>query len=1302
MELGEVYVKIGADIVPLETALGKARTVTKNTTEQMRAQMKTLGKGMIIAGAAITAAFALTVKSAISFQKELAQVSTMLDESAMKIMPQYKSELLKMSVAFGEATGTLSRGLYDILSASIPPTQALDVLAVAATAAVAGITDTGVSADAVTTILNSYGMSADRAGEVSDILFATVKRGKCLTGDTRVLLSDGRYKRIDSLNDEKGLEVITWDYRNFVSMKAKFVDMGTKQTVKIITAMGREIRTTPEHPYLTPEGWVKIKDLRKDDKIAVPSSLPFFGNKKVKDGWPELLGYLLAEGSIQSGSPELAIGDDKILEKVKDAAKRYGIKINEVNIKDKTTCGVYNLVAGSRGGYHKNPIIEKLREYKLWGTNCYTKFIPDEVFSWSKDDIAKLVHAYFSGDGWLTANDKGRQLGVCSVSKKLIDDVSHLLLRFGINGYIRKNSENSWIWESVRYVEIKRFIDYIGIERNSVNTFLNYIPQIRGNTEYLTSYGKERRKKEKYRPYKGLVFTDNQLYYDRIKEIKYEKVEKVYDLIVPKLHNFVANDIVAHNTTFAELAPSIGKVAATAAISGLSLEDLGASIATITRAGIRSEEAMTAINGVLRAFLKPTDEAKDAAKEFGLTMDTNTLKTEGLTGVMDKLKDATAEQLAAIFPNIRGLKGMAAALGDAEGYAEDYALMLNSAGLTQEAFAKQSATLGFKIDQLKKSFSVVATTVGDVLIPVVQKIVEHIMTLVLKMKEWMDKHPGLTKAIVLLGAALGVLTGAGGVLILGALYLTKLKTTMIGVAATSNKVLVPALGRLRIALNTLGGAILVAQANLIIWFEVWKEYQKIMDATVVTAESVEEAELRLAKAQEATAKKFGVTLEVFQEWQKSGKAVHEISEDVAAVMDKLAAKRLFVEQTKELAEFEEKIRSMEIELSAMTIGSKQWQLLSQEIVATKEEMKDLKDAMDKLALAEGIEQDAQTIKTTVADIILDIDLLVKGFELTGKSVEESATYYGTLIEKLNAVDVILQTELMLLVEGTEAYKKKQAEILENAKAISEVEENLKKLIEPLQGLDLITAQIALLGDSFEDKVKKLNQALQDLKSGAKKASKAVEEVPDKLAEAGEAAKEAGEAGKKAGDETAESWGRVVVATYKAGKALTDFTVKGVAAAIATIKMQYYPINKKLIEDINAAYGYYAGIWRRALEAELVAVRKNMQEQIDTILYGWKEYQKILAKMEESRGAGTPSYQFGTPYVPRTGLALVHRGERITPANQNTYNNAFSPTFNMTIQGGGSPNRIAQEVERVLYDTGRQFKRRGFEIIPGRG
>lgn len=119
-----------------------------------------------------------SVKEMALYEVGLANISTMLDETSMKYMPKYGRELDKMAIKYGEATGTLSKGLYDILSASIDAAEALDVLDVAARAATAGLTDTGKAADILTTIINAYGMSASQAEEISDILFATVKRGK--------------------------------------------------------------------------------------------------------------------------------------------------------------------------------------------------------------------------------------------------------------------------------------------------------------------------------------------------------------------------------------------------------------------------------------------------------------------------------------------------------------------------------------------------------------------------------------------------------------------------------------------------------------------------------------------------------------------------------------------------------------------------------------------------------------------------------------------------------------------------------------------------------------------------------------------------------------------------------------------------------------------------------------------------------------------------------------------------------------------------------------------------------------------
>ncbi len=184
-------------------------------------------------------------------------------------------------------------------------------------------------------------------------------------------------------------------------------------------------------------------------------------------------------------------------------------------------------------------------------------------------------------------------------------------------------------------------------------------------------------------------------------------------------------------TNFATLAPNIGKVAATAAVAGLSLEELSASISTITRAGIQTEEAMTSVNGILQSFLKANQDAKTEARKFGLELSTNTLRTEGLLGVMKKLKTASAEQLALIFPNIRALKGIAAAMQDTEGFASDLALAFNSAGLAEEAFKKQAATTTTQINRLWQSIKFLAVELGDPLLKPIAAAASAIADLVL-------------------------------------------------------------------------------------------------------------------------------------------------------------------------------------------------------------------------------------------------------------------------------------------------------------------------------------------------------------------------------------------------------------------------------------------------------------------------------------------------------------------------------------------------------------------------------------------
>ncbi len=222
-------------------------------------------------------------------------------------------------------------------------------------------------------------------------------------------------------------------------------------------------------------------------------------------------------------------------------------------------------------------------------------------------------------------------------------------------------------------------------------------------------------------------------------------------------------------TTMLELAPSIGKVASIANTAGLSFDELGATLATLTRGGIRTDEAMTGVRAIMLAFLKPTDDAAGAAKEFGLELSSNTLRTEGLRGVIKMLSNATAEQLAKILPNVRGLAAMATALGDTTGWTESYEAMLNSAGLTEEMFQKQTETLDFAFKQLKQEFIDIFRVIGTTLIPIIKaefiplikKVIEHIKFWVEKFKEL---SPGVKKFVMVLGPLLIVIGGLVAIL----------------------------------------------------------------------------------------------------------------------------------------------------------------------------------------------------------------------------------------------------------------------------------------------------------------------------------------------------------------------------------------------------------------------------------------------------------------------------------------------------------------------------------------------------------
>ena len=244
--------------------------------------------------------------------------------------------------------------------------------------------------------------------------------------------------------------------------------------------------------------------------------------------------------------------------------------------------------------------------------------------------------------------------------------------------------------------------------------------------------------------------------------------------------DFLFTIVKRGKTTFAELAPAIGNVSTIASQAGLSLNELGAMIALLTRSGIKTDIAMTNVKAVITQFLKPTAEAAQLAKKFGFEMSSTTLQTEGLVGVFKKLQGLPPDVLSKIFPNVRGLGAVLAGAGDLEGFQGDVAGMANRAGKTEIAFTKMAKTLKFSFEQIKQAGLDAFIEIGSAIAEPLAEVAVVIKVVLKRFRAWAKANKGLLPTILAVVAAVGAV---GASLVILGIVLSSLGTVFGALAA---------------------------------------------------------------------------------------------------------------------------------------------------------------------------------------------------------------------------------------------------------------------------------------------------------------------------------------------------------------------------------------------------------------------------------------------------------------------------------------------------------------------------------------
>lgn len=398
--------------------------------------------------------------------------------------------------------------------------------------------------------------------------------GKCLAYDSKIVLADGSISTIESLYQQQDAQLLTlqnnWQFK--WTRPSNYVDDGIKPVFRVKTSLGREIETTLTHPFLTLDGWQPLSALTVGEKIAVPRVVPVFGQDPLPECAVKILGYLIGDGNLSQGTPQFTNTNPIIQQDFINSVQEFGV----------------------------NSLTDWLKSLGIWGKTSHNKLVPAVIFQLPKVRLAAFLNRLFATDGWATVLSSGQvQLGFATVSKKLTQQVQHLLLRFGIIARLKARSvlykgERRPVWQIdiTDAISIRTFVTEIGIcgKEQSTNEVLvalehkryqtnrdlipiavwNQLSTAKTNAQEswqsvaikagIAGYsnihvGKRAPTRERLLklatalenpPLQDLA--QSQVYWDAIVSIESVGCKQVYDLTIPDTHNFVANDICVHNT----------------------------------------------------------------------------------------------------------------------------------------------------------------------------------------------------------------------------------------------------------------------------------------------------------------------------------------------------------------------------------------------------------------------------------------------------------------------------------------------------------------------------------------------------------------------------------------------------------------------------------------------------------------------------------------------------------------------------------------------------------------------------------
>ena len=447
------------------------------------------------------------------------------------------------------------------------------------------------------------------------LLMGAPGTGKCVVGDTLLLTNKGPVRidevpKYFSVREDKtveGLEIVGIDKKLEFNktLASHWYDLGEQDTLEIGTDVGVKIEGTHEHPVVVVEkdsgnfAFRRLDELKPGDCMVVGYNTNLFGSytKIPNNDIAYLMGVLVGDGCLTiKNRTILSTSDPELLEKVQCIVRaNFGTEF-------KKTTSKYDYILNDKD------VKQKLLEWGLSETYAEGKYIPEWIRIAPKSFVVAFLRGLFDTDGHV---EKYGAVCLSSASERLIKEVHAILLNCGI---VARLYERTKIYNNKKQFYLTIYGDFVESYKQNIgflvkhklsrleaicerqrNTNINVVPFQNETIKYIWKQAVLKTDRKLDREFYGQSLYKNvkryisgerspslagvstfiagvsdltpqivntpeiaylkrvssgQFFFTKIKAVKKSK-NRVFDLTVPNIHNFIANGLINHNTLLA-------------------------------------------------------------------------------------------------------------------------------------------------------------------------------------------------------------------------------------------------------------------------------------------------------------------------------------------------------------------------------------------------------------------------------------------------------------------------------------------------------------------------------------------------------------------------------------------------------------------------------------------------------------------------------------------------------------------------------------------------------------------------------